>query len=300
MKYKYAVVIPHYQDEIRLEKLIKSIPSHHYSVQIIIVDDCSPDQFKLEQLSKKYPEIHWLSTGNNAGAGAARNVGLDVAQSEYILFADSDDEFCDNAFSILEDATKSNGELYYFLAESASEDSNNQLDRAKRYNKLCIEHLKYKDKNSLANLKLNHVVPWAKAYKLSSIQNLEIRFDEVRLSNDVAFNVLSAFQLNDIEVIPKSLYRVYSRSGSLTTDKGSEAFLARLKVYANLSSRLKAKGIPYRPSVAGALPAALKFGPDIFIKVIKLALFSDLKLNLHKVFNIRLWIDFFSKSKRQK
>lgn len=64
--------------------------------EIICVDDGSIVKPKcLNELVASDARIRVVSCATNGGPGHARNVGLDVAQGEYVSFVDGDDELCD-------------------------------------------------------------------------------------------------------------------------------------------------------------------------------------------------------------
>ncbi len=65
----------------------------HQSIEIILVDDGSTDKTPetLRTLQLRHPVTIKLLRQNNAGPGAARNAGLDVATGEYVQYLDSDD-----------------------------------------------------------------------------------------------------------------------------------------------------------------------------------------------------------------
>lgn len=279
MHVKFSVITPHYNDFERLERLIDSVPHERADIQMIVIDDCSSDQARIKHLKEKYPSILWLSTDKNSGAGRARNIGMDSAIGEFLLFADSDDEFVENSFDILCQIAKDKiGDLCYLLAEARQEGNLMPSNRAATYNQLCVDYLKKKKASCFAMLKMRHVVPWAKIYRNDSIKSLGLRFDEVFSSNDVAFNVLAAFKLREVNVIPFYIYRVYRRPGSLTTKLSKEDLLSRLEVLASLGERLKQEGIPHRPSAISFLVRSLKHGPIFFLQVFYRIIKSDLAL----------------------
>ena len=81
-----------YNDERFLAKSIESILSQTYSdFEYILVDDGSTDQTPdiLYQHSRKDPRIRLL-TQKNAGPAHAKNRGIELARSEYIVLQDSD------------------------------------------------------------------------------------------------------------------------------------------------------------------------------------------------------------------
>lgn len=100
-----SIIVPVYKVEKYLDKCIKSIVSQTYSnLEIILVDDGSPDKSglicdKWEMLDSRIKVLHQ----KNAGAGAARNTALKLAQGEFISFVDSDDYLSVNMFEHLLD-----------------------------------------------------------------------------------------------------------------------------------------------------------------------------------------------------
>lgn len=89
-----TAVIPTYNSEDYIEETIASLLHQTLSVdQIIVVDDGSSDSTitKIKQMKKKFPMITLIQLNENTGAANARNVGVEHAKSEWILFMDSDD-----------------------------------------------------------------------------------------------------------------------------------------------------------------------------------------------------------------
>src|SRR5690625_2548888 len=228
MKPRYSIIIPHYNDFKRLQRLLDSIPLHRKDIEVLVIDDCSPDQAPLAQLKKTYSTVVWLDSEKNAGAGHARNIGLDHITGQFLLFADSDDEFTEDAFEIIDNEITDEIELYYFLANAIQEVDLNQSNAADFLNNLCREYLDKPTSDNALELKGGHMVPWAKVYKKEKLVELGTRHDETQVANDVAFNMLSALQIEHIKVIPKTIYRLYRRNESLTTDLSKDAFLTRL------------------------------------------------------------------------
>jgi len=292
MSYRYSIIIPHFNDIERLQRLLNSIPLNRLDIEVLVIDDCSPAEENLKNLKRIAPKIKWYSTEKNSGAGRARNIGLQYAAGKYLLFADSDDEFVENAFERIDAAVANKPDLCYFLADAVQEADLSPSNRAEPYNRLCLNYLEVRSAENLAALKSGHVVPCAKIYSREFIKKTALSFDETMVSNDVAFNVLAAFEAKEVQVVPETVYRIYRRGGSLTADVSAEVFLTRLNVSAQLASRLKERGISYRPSSTGALLASIKYGPKVFFRVLKLALTSDLKFDVFRAFNLKRWYRF--------
>ncbi len=88
-----SVIVPVYKVEKYLDKCLESLTGQTYSnLEIILVEDGSPDQSGAicDQWAARDSRIRVLHK-KNAGAGPARNDGLDLAQGELIGFVDSDD-----------------------------------------------------------------------------------------------------------------------------------------------------------------------------------------------------------------
>lgn len=90
---KYSVIIPVYNAEHTIEKCLDSllyqIPE---TAELLVINDGSPDRSGeiCKHYAEKYPAIRYFEK-ENGGVSTARNVGLDEAKGEYILFVDSDD-----------------------------------------------------------------------------------------------------------------------------------------------------------------------------------------------------------------
>src|SRR5690625_3704094 len=148
----YSIIIPHYNDIVRLQRLLNSIPLKRQDIEVLVIDDCSPEQHALERLKESMPQVKWYTTDKNSGAGRARNIGLQHATGEYLLFADSDDEFIENAFESVDAAVENKPDLCYFLAEAVQEIDFSPSNRAELYNKLCLDYIKRRDKDTLTAL----------------------------------------------------------------------------------------------------------------------------------------------------
>lgn len=95
---KFTVAICSYNIEKYIERAIKSVLNQEYeNYEIIVVDDCSQDS--TVKIIKKYEndKLKFFSTEKNSGtAAASRNIAIEKAKGEYILFLDGDDTLYDN------------------------------------------------------------------------------------------------------------------------------------------------------------------------------------------------------------
>ena len=90
-----SVIIPVYNQASFLVECLESVLAQTLrEVEVICVDDGSTDGSgrMLDEYAARDPRVKVIHQAN-AGPGPARNVGMDVAQGEFIAFMDSDDRY---------------------------------------------------------------------------------------------------------------------------------------------------------------------------------------------------------------
>jgi len=98
-----SVVIPVFNVESFIERCIRSLENQdipHNEYEIICVNDGSPDNSRevITRLGDEYNNII-LVDQMNQGVSVARNVGLEKARGQYVLFIDPDDYVIENSFN---------------------------------------------------------------------------------------------------------------------------------------------------------------------------------------------------------
>ncbi len=91
---KISVIIPVYNAEKYLPRCLESVLNQTLpDIEVICINDCSPDNCLsiLKEYAQRDSRIKLIDFKENRGAAAARNIGIDEAQGEYIGFVDSDD-----------------------------------------------------------------------------------------------------------------------------------------------------------------------------------------------------------------
>lgn len=107
MSYKITIVIPSFNVEYYIERCFLSIINQSIgfeNLEIIVVDDVSTDntRFIIEKYAERYDNIKFNFLKENSGAaGKPRNVGLEMASADYVMFLDPDDFLTNNACEIL-------------------------------------------------------------------------------------------------------------------------------------------------------------------------------------------------------
>ena len=97
MQPKISVVIPVYNAEKYLDECIQSVINQDFgfkeNIELILINDGSKDLSDeiCQKYANKYPDNVIYVKQENAGASAARNVGIEKATGEFISFIDADD-----------------------------------------------------------------------------------------------------------------------------------------------------------------------------------------------------------------
>ena len=90
---KITVIVPVYNMSFCMDKCIQSVITQTYqNFKLILVDDGSTDDSLKKCIDwKRQDDRITVISQPNAGLGATRNVGIQIADSEYVTFLDSDD-----------------------------------------------------------------------------------------------------------------------------------------------------------------------------------------------------------------
>ena len=181
---KLSIVIPVYNTALYLKECLESIINQTYSsLEIICVDDCSPDKSSeiIKEYAAKDSRVKYIKHTENKFQGGARNTGIQAADGKYVTFVDSDDYLFDmdcykNAVYNLE---KYNADISVF---SFAEDYGNRK----------INHSLSKSVKGLCRLNNSNFtkvlcVPWNKIFKLEDIKKHNLTFPEKLKFEDEAF-----------------------------------------------------------------------------------------------------------------
>ena len=98
-----SIIVPIYKVEQFLPECIESILAQTYQDwECILVDDGSPDNSGkiADEYTKKDKRIKAIHV-SNGGVTAARRIGVDCAEGEWIFFVDGDDKIPEDALQIL-------------------------------------------------------------------------------------------------------------------------------------------------------------------------------------------------------
>lgn len=216
---KVSVVIPVYNVISYLERCIWSVLNQTYKdLEIILIDDGSTDGSgslcdKFSMLDSRISVVHQ----KNTGLSTARNVGINRASGDYIVFLDSDDEWLilDGLQQIVNKAEKG-ADLIIFKSVDIY---NNELQLPSNdYDIDIIEKLK-----SVANI-FEHLVR-TQQFKMSACFLMVRRYVLIEhsiffpvglFSEDVYWSMHLWQYVNQVTIINLNFYGYHHRAGSIS------------------------------------------------------------------------------------
>ena len=94
MKFLISIIIPVYNEESTIEKILdKVLEQKEYEKEIIIIDDCSTDKTKALIKNKYSEKVALICNTQNHGKGFCIRRGIQIAKGEVILIQDADLEY---------------------------------------------------------------------------------------------------------------------------------------------------------------------------------------------------------------
>ena len=99
-----TVIVPVLNRNESLRRAVRTIISQSDRISVVIVDDGSTSEFAavVDELAASSGSSIQVVHQTNQGPGAARNAGLGVTTSRFVMFLDSDDELADTAFAAID------------------------------------------------------------------------------------------------------------------------------------------------------------------------------------------------------
>lgn len=127
---KIDIIIPVYNHASYLEACIDSAINQTYSnINIIIVDDCSPDPLVKEKLIKynNFDKIKILLNNENKGISETLNKAIANSSGDYLAFLDCDDMIAPNAIEKAADFIKLNPNKKYVYTNRINVDEKGNI-----------------------------------------------------------------------------------------------------------------------------------------------------------------------------
>ena len=234
---KVSIIVPVYNSESYLRDCLDSLVNQTLKeIEIIAIDDASTDkslEILLEYAKKYSGKIKVFANEQNKGQGASRNIGLSIANGEYVGFLDSDDYVAPAMYE----------ELYETAKEKRADIVSTRLTFVKDSSYLGKKFETYGKGESYSPIEKPELVldespsVCNKIFKKDSISN---NFLENCMWEDVAFTYASLFNANRIVHLNNMGY-YYRKSAT---------------------SGVSAKGFKYNPSLLDTFKVADRLEND--------------------------------------
>lgn len=234
-----SVVIPVYNVAQYLPQCLDSLIGQDLkNIEIICVNDGSKDDSLslLRHYAEQDARIKIIDKANS-GAGDSRNMGFTAAKGKYVIFLDADDFFDKQmlslAFARIKETDADMVVFRYYLYD-------NRTGKAKEedYAWMQIRDIKKETfakedvPERIFNICAN--APFVKLYKREFIAKHQLKFDNIKSCNDVAFSLSSLYHASKIALLDKPLvyYRVNTNSQiSATRGKHSDNVFTSLRSF---------------------------------------------------------------------
>lgn len=184
-----SIIIPVYNGQKTIIRLLKSIQKQNicFEHEIIIIDDGSNDNtVKLvnEYIKKENVKNLKIFSQINLGVSQARNIGIDKAVGKYVMFADADDYYNEDAIS----------EMFKYVSKdsfvmAAMKIRKENKEEIKKFSNNDVDVL---EKKNLYDIYIRDMLnsPCGRIYDSEIIKNNSIKFQvNVCKGEDLRFNI---------------------------------------------------------------------------------------------------------------
>ena len=217
---KISIIVPVYKVEQYLPKCIDSILSQTYQDwELLLIDDGSPDNSGkiCDEYAQKDERIRVFHK-ENGGVSRARNLGLDNAEGDYVMFVDSDDWLSNDCLQVCVHEVEAN-KLDALQFGFISVNSNNEKKIVKK-SSLTLDGEQYIKHNNF------NVCVGGGFYKRKIIEENKIRFPiELKLAEDQIFVLSFIKKAVRIKYLDYAMYYYLQRSDSAVHTPKSEDML---------------------------------------------------------------------------
>ena len=205
---KHSIIVPAYNTGEAIRRCIDSIVAQTYdNWELIIVDDGSRDATPaiIDEYATKDKRIHTVHI-SNGGVSNARNVGIEHAKGEYVMFVDSDDWIEPDYLQQVERYMDDDADMYII---GSTQDYIN-MERHVCYSsikgspihRVVSSETLYKELGYLLQT-INMESCWSKSFRLDFVNIHHIRFHkEMIVFEDYCFVLECLLNKSSISLIP--------------------------------------------------------------------------------------------------
>ena len=243
-----TVIVPVYKVEPYLTRCLDSLCRQSLkNIEILLIDDASPDRCGeiCDAYTAKDTRFTVLHNEKNRGLSVARNIGIEHATADYLMFVDSDDwvheDFCKAPY---ECAMKYNADLVLFRHQNITSPKHIEKNEAPANKSNRSLASSYKTKLEAIDLLHGFVgqTAWNKLYRKELFHN--VSYPPGYLYEDVGTTYKTVLQAASIYFLDRILYYHRYRPGSITTLKIEKSLYDWIKLYMQQYYDLVAWGYP--------------------------------------------------------
>ncbi|NOU25198.1 MAG: glycosyltransferase family 2 protein [Methylotenera sp.] len=200
--FKVSIIIPVFNVEDYLEQCLQSAVNQDYdNKEIIIIDDGSTDLSGkiIDEFKSQYPFIQSVKT-KNQGQSSARNLGLEMAVGDYVLFLDSDDWFEKYTVSLcLKTIINHSLDMVLFSGQAFFDgETDNKINSSKLYSRTAQLNKVLLSKNVFTEeLRFNKYIVQPCMYMFNRVRFQELRFYSGIIYEDNLFTTQLLLQHSD-------------------------------------------------------------------------------------------------------
>jgi len=235
----FSIIIPVFNVHDYLPQAMDSVASQDFwDYEIILVNDGSTDGSGelCDAYAHASPGKVLVLHKVNGGPAAARNVALDIATGDYVVFLDSDDWLEPHALST----------IHGFLAEIPMDVFGFTYYRIVNGGQVFQTQTVPARKNVLLGMDefLSEGFPdpdvWDKVFRREFLDANNIRFPEGFLHEDIEFTIRVCCFAERLMFLDRALYNYRPREGSIMTSRDPEHLCERLDCLCRIVEHLKA------------------------------------------------------------
>lgn len=212
-----SVIIPVYNMERYIERCLESLSKQiDNDFEVVLVDDGSTD--KSYEVAVSYLENMNISRKtmkkNNQGQSIARNIGLQSAKGEYVLFLDSDDIISKNLVSKCKIETLDKPDILMFDYKRVDEDGTTRENKVSLSSDDKISGL-----DIIKKYRNNEFNMWTSSaiYSRDFLKRKRLLFcSEAYAAEDLGFQFKALLSTDKVKVISEVLSYYCQRKESLT------------------------------------------------------------------------------------
>ena len=289
---RISIIVPVYNVEKYIYRCIDSILAQTFTdFELILIDDGSLDNCgricdEAFQKDSRVKAIH----KTNGGLSSTRNVGLDIAKGDYVVFIDSDDyielDLLEQVVFVLKKHPKALVCYGIVFENECGEIRSSYLGKTPKYVELRLK----KDRaRFICNELTDYRLPWnsqMKVFRRDIIDKYNIRFVDNKqiFAEDYCFSLFYFAFVDEIYNIQnKPMYHYMQRTSSIMSNDIKKLNTSRFE------KLLKAVGLFYKSSIDTKF--LMYYFPLIYYKVIIHSIECDLQLLSNSDNNLKIIVD---------